>query len=195
MLAAGRPAPADGPRRPPPTETEATCLPAALPESSTLEPSRSPRPWAASWLVPASPPLAAPRATSSRLRRSTAEGAEVCLTVGDPEVAVAVVKTDERWSRACLAAAARSMRTAFAAPLGPAKSPKSPPDPAPARQRRRLVEMVTQLSVCQHKAQRQQGVNLCRARDRHRLSDSGIFVSDNLCRSCYLALPIYREVL
>ena len=116
LLAAGRPAPADGPRRPPPTETEATCLPAALPESSTLEPSRSPRPWAASWLVPASPPLTAPRATSSRLRRSTAEGAEVCLTVGDPEVAVAVVKTDERWSRACLAAAARSMRTAFAAP-------------------------------------------------------------------------------
>ena len=44
LLAAGRPAPADGPRRPPPTETEATCLPAALPESSTLEPSRSPRP-------------------------------------------------------------------------------------------------------------------------------------------------------
>jgi hypothetical protein len=49
--------------------------------------------------------------------------------------------------------------------------------------------MVTQLSACQRKAQRQQGVNLCRARDRHRLSDSGIFVSDNLCRSCYLALP------
>jgi hypothetical protein len=60
-------------------------------------------------------------------------------------------------------------------PPGPAKSPKSPPDPAPARQRRRLVKMVTQLSVCQHKAQRQQGVSLCRARDRHRLSDSGIF--------------------
>jgi hypothetical protein len=44
LLVVGRPAPADGPRRPPPTETEATCLPAALPESSTLEPSRSPRP-------------------------------------------------------------------------------------------------------------------------------------------------------
>jgi hypothetical protein len=83
LLAAGRPAPADRPHRPPPTTTEATCLPAALPESSTLEPSRSPRPWAASWIAPISPPLAAPRATSSRLGRSTDEGAEVCLTVGE----------------------------------------------------------------------------------------------------------------
>jgi hypothetical protein len=64
-------------------------------------------------------PLATPRAALSRLRRSTAKGAEVCLTVGDPKVAVAVVKTRERGvSRACLAAAARSMWTAFAASLG-----------------------------------------------------------------------------
>jgi hypothetical protein len=79
-------------------------------------------------------------------------------------------------------------------PLEPAKSTKSPPDLAPARQIRRLVKMVTQLSACQRKAQRQQGVSLCRARDRHRLSDSGIFVSDNLCRSYYLALPIIERL-
>jgi hypothetical protein len=64
------------------------------------------------------------------LRRSTTEGAKVCLTVVDPKVVVAVVKTRERGvSRAFLAAAVRSMRTAFAAPLGLAQSPKSPLDP------------------------------------------------------------------
>jgi hypothetical protein len=40
------------PPPPPPTKTKATCLPVALPESSTLKPSRSPRPWVASWLAP-----------------------------------------------------------------------------------------------------------------------------------------------
>jgi hypothetical protein len=157
-----------------------------VPESSTLKPSRSPRPSGLrQHRPPPPPPRAAPRATSSRLRRSTV-----------PKVTVVVVKTRERGvSRAYLATAAGSMRTAFAAPMGPTQSPKSSPDPAPARQRRRLVKMVTQSSVCQHKAQRQQGVNLYRARDRHRLSDSGIFVSDNLWRICYLALPIYREIL
>jgi hypothetical protein len=48
LLAARRPAPADGPRRSPPTKTKATCLPAALPESSALKLCRFPQPWAAS---------------------------------------------------------------------------------------------------------------------------------------------------
>jgi hypothetical protein len=64
-------------------------------------------------------PPTAPHAASSRLQRSTIEGIEVSLTVSDPKVAVAVVKTrEQKLSRACLAAAARSMRTTFAAPPG-----------------------------------------------------------------------------
>jgi hypothetical protein len=115
-VASRRPAGASRrPPPPPPTKTEARCLLVALPESSTLNPSRSSRPRVASWLAPASlsiAPLADPRAASSRLRRSTTEGAKVYLTVGDPKVAMAVVKTIERGvSRACLAAVARSMRS------------------------------------------------------------------------------------
>ena len=59
----GRPAPADGPRRPPPTETRSSRVPAALP--ARLSPCRrwSPRPWSASRLAPELPPLAAPRSS------------------------------------------------------------------------------------------------------------------------------------
>jgi hypothetical protein len=66
-----------------------------------------------------------------------------------------------------------------------AESPKSPPARALARHRRWLVT----LSACQRKAQRQQRIIdiSCCARGRHRLHE---FCSENLCRSCYLALPI-----
>jgi hypothetical protein len=117
------PAPTDGPRRPPPALAEASCEPSAWPASLSLLSSWTPRPWVVSRLAPASPPppRAAPRAASSRLRRSISIGAR--LAVGDPEVAAVAVETRERGVplaplryRACLAPAAHSMQTAIADP-------------------------------------------------------------------------------
>jgi hypothetical protein len=62
-------------------------VPASFPSQSSPCPCWSPRPWAASRLAPASPPLATPRAASSRLHALVAGGA---LSAVDEEVAVAV---------------------------------------------------------------------------------------------------------
>jgi len=89
FLAAGRPAPAGGPRRPPPATTETTRVPASVPASLSPCPCWSPRPSTASPRPPASPPFAAPRASSARLQASTAELA--VFAFGAPEVAKAML--------------------------------------------------------------------------------------------------------
>ena len=87
-MVAGRSAPADGPRRPLPSKTQSTRVPASVPASLSPCPLWPPRPWAASWHLPASPPVAALRASSSRWRASTTEVA--VSTFGAPEVAKAM---------------------------------------------------------------------------------------------------------
>ena len=75
----GRPAPANGPRRPPP-ETRTGRGPAALPVR--LPPCRrwSPRPWWAGRHVPALPSLAAPRASPCRTDRGRGRGCPIFRT-------------------------------------------------------------------------------------------------------------------
>ena len=85
LLAAGRPAPAGGPHHSPPARTETTRVPAAVPVSWSPCHGWSPRPLVASWRAPASPPFAAPRASSSRFPASTAEVA--VSTFGAPKAA------------------------------------------------------------------------------------------------------------
>ena len=85
LAAAGRPAPADGPRRPPPSTTEASRLPASV--VASLSPCRrwTPRPSAASWRPPASPPFAALRASESR----QASTEEISVSTVNPGVKTA----------------------------------------------------------------------------------------------------------
>jgi hypothetical protein len=92
LPAAGRLSPADGPHRPPPSETKTPCVPEALPPCSSSCPCWSPRPWEASRLAPALPPVAAPRAAPSRLQASAVM--DTASAVGE-EVAVTAVKAKQ----------------------------------------------------------------------------------------------------
>ena len=85
FLTAGRPAPADGPRRPPPSRTEASRARSALPASLSPYRGWSPRP-----LVASLPPFVAPLASfSSRFSTITSGGVAFTFGASGEEVSVA----------------------------------------------------------------------------------------------------------